>query len=210
MPGFLTLSQNVDGLSPRADHPKEQLKLLHGTLFEVKCSSTTCDYISENFDDPIVPSLSIPSDGSDPTTIEALKASRELDISDASVPINDIPIDELPTCPQCKSLLRPNVVWFGEALPLQTIGDVEYYLRSSDKIDLIFVIGTSAKVYPAAGYIQQARWRSARVCVVNMDSNDKPPGGWQEGDWMFQGDAAEIVPKLLKPTIGKIPQKSKV
>lgn len=34
MPGFNTLSQNVDGLSQRAKHPKEQLQLLHGTLFE--------------------------------------------------------------------------------------------------------------------------------------------------------------------------------
>ncbi|KAI7079367.1 hypothetical protein KC352_g41693, partial [Hortaea werneckii] len=35
MPGFQALSQNVDGLSQRADHPSKQLQLLHGTLFEV-------------------------------------------------------------------------------------------------------------------------------------------------------------------------------
>lgn len=33
MPGFMTLSQNVDGLSQRAKHPEKQLSLLHGTLF---------------------------------------------------------------------------------------------------------------------------------------------------------------------------------
>ena len=74
------------------------------------------------------------------------------------------------------------------------------------------VIGTSAKVFPAAGYIQEARNKGARVCVVNMDSNDAPPGGWHEGDWLFQGDAAQIVPELLKPVIGevKLPKDSKV
>src|SRR5271156_724774 len=36
--GFLCLSQNVDGLSVRAEHPEGQLKLLHGSLFDTKCS----------------------------------------------------------------------------------------------------------------------------------------------------------------------------
>ena len=45
-----------------------------------------------------------------------------------------------------------------------------------------------------------------------MDPNDVPPGGWDEGDWFFQGDAARIVPELLKPVIGevKVPKDSKV
>ena len=61
------------------------------------------------------------------------------------------------------------------------------------------VVGTSAQVYPAAGYIDQARHKGARVCVVNMDTNDAPASGWRDGDWLFQGDAATIVPKLLEP-----------
>jgi NAD-dependent SIR2 family protein deacetylase len=34
MSGFMTLSQNVDGLDQRASHPRAQLQLLHGSLFE--------------------------------------------------------------------------------------------------------------------------------------------------------------------------------
>lgn len=177
MPGFLTLSQNVDGLSQRANHPREQLKLLHGTLFEVRCNNRKCGYEEDNFEDPIVPSLATPTGGQDTTTIEALKEAKaarqqgnELDISDVSVPISRIPTSELPHCPKCrKSLLRPNVVWFGESLPDKTLGEVEQYMHESrDGIDLIIVIGTSAKVYPAAGYIPAARDLGARVCVVNM------------------------------------------
>jgi NAD-dependent deacetylase sirtuin 5 len=37
-----------------------------------------------------------------------------------------------------------------------------------------------------------------------MDENDVPAGGWKQGDWFFQGDAAEIIPALLKPTIGEV------
>lgn len=52
MPGFQCLSQNVDGLSQRAEHPPHQLQLLHGTLFEVKCvDQVHCRYREENFTD---------------------------------------------------------------------------------------------------------------------------------------------------------------
>lgn len=164
MPEFITLSQNVDGLSQRADHPRDQLKLLHGTLFEVKCTDDKCAYVAENFEDPIVPALGIPTDGRDPTTH---KARHEVDISDASVHLPDIARENLPTCPQCKtSLLRPNVVWFGEQLPQHVLDSVGEFLEGH--VDLIMVIGTSAQVTPAANYIFDARMRGARVCVVSL------------------------------------------
>jgi NAD-dependent SIR2 family protein deacetylase len=53
MPGFLTLTQNVDGLSPRAGHPDTSLLLLHGSLFDVKCSDRFCDYKGTNYVDPV-------------------------------------------------------------------------------------------------------------------------------------------------------------
>src|SRR5256885_12924174 len=54
---FITLSQNVDGLSQRAKHPQSQLYLLHGSLFDVKCTDFFCKSEETNFSDPIVPAL---------------------------------------------------------------------------------------------------------------------------------------------------------
>lgn len=180
MPGFITLSQNVDGLSQRANHPRDNLKLLHGTLFEVRCTNEECGYVADNFVDPIVPALDIPKGRDSKSPLQ--------DISDARVELPDIPLDKLPVCPRCNEhLLRPGVVWFGESLPEPVLEDIDEYLRESDQVDLIMVIGTGAKVYPAAGYIFHARYRAARVCVINMDPNDVPPGGWEKGDWFFQG-----------------------
>lgn len=180
MPGFITLSQNVDGLSQRAGHPRDNLQLLHGTLFEVKCTDPGCGYAAENFVGPITPALDIPTPRNPESAMQ--------DISDATVPLPDIPPEGLPHCPRCtESLLRPNVVWFGEQLPVAVLDRLDEYLNESDHIDLIMVIGTGAKVYPAAGYIDHARYRSAKVCVINMDPNDVPPGGWKKGDWFFQG-----------------------
>jgi NAD-dependent deacetylase sirtuin 5 len=151
-----------------------------------------------------VPALQIPSDDSDPTTTSALPA-RELDISDINVEIPELDHSHLPQCPECRrGLLRPGVVWFGEALPRDVMDDVDNFIGAEGGIDLIMVIGTSAKVYPAAGYVDHARSKGARVAIINMDSNDVPAGGLYDGDWFFQGDAAQIVPELLKSVIGEI------
>ncbi|KAI6792244.1 SIR2 family histone deacetylase [Hortaea werneckii] len=223
MPGFQALSQNVDGLSQRADHPAKQLQLLHGTLFEVRCADRAgCGYSEVNFTDPIVPSLAIPTSGGpdeDPTTNTARHphqqqpslggrggGKQDLDISNITTPLPIPPPSQLPHCPSCQHhLLRPGVVWFGESLPHHVLETVEDYLNDERApIHLILVVGTSAQVYPAAGYVDEARERGARVCVVNMDVNDVPAGGWEEGDWFFRGDAATVVPRLLEPVIGKV------
>ena len=135
------------------------------------------------------------------------EASRELDISDDRVDLPELDMKDLPQCPQCgKGLLRPGVVWFGEMLPEKTIRGVDEFIKASDKIDLILVIGTSAKVYPAAAYVERAREKGAKVAVVNMDRADIPGGQYalDHGDWFFEGDAAVILPELLKSEIGDL------
>jgi NAD-dependent SIR2 family protein deacetylase len=73
------------------------------------------------------------------------------------------------------------------------------------KVDLIMVIGTTAQVYPAAGYVGQARDRGARVAVVNMDAGDTGSAGTlQTGDFLFEGDAAKILPEILRGVIGDL------
>ncbi|PYH44114.1 SIR2 family NAD-dependent protein deacylase, partial [Aspergillus saccharolyticus JOP 1030-1] len=219
-PKFITLTQNVDGLSQRAGHPPHQLHLLHGSLFTVKCTSFYCSYSREDdFSDPIVPALAIPKSvadlgpfAEDKTGEQASRAladalntaeeGAELDISDERVPLPTLSPDVLPHCPECKEgLLRPGVVWFGESLPLRTLDYIDKWL-SADKVDLILVIGTSAQVYPAAGYVDKARERGARVAVINMDRNDVGSSGLTSKDWLFQGDAGVIVPQILEPVIG--------
>lgn len=176
----------------------------------MKCSDFFCTHIEKNnYTDPLVPALAIPTDESDPTTTSALAARgvqpHELDISDENVALPEIDYNHLPKCPECKrGLLRPGVVWFGEQLPSSVLDDIDDYLRKEKKIDLIMVIGTSAKVYPAAGYVDMARMRGAKVAIINMDPNDIPAGGLYDGDWFFQGDAAQIVPEILKSVIGEI------
>ena len=139
------------------------------------------------------------------------QTGKELDISDDRVEIPKLNTDDLPQCPACgNGLLRPGVVWFGESLPEKVLSDVDNFIEASRKIDLILVIGTSAKVYPAAGYIDEARAKGARVAVINMDKADTGRGGLERGDWFFEGDASVLVPELLKSEIGDISKKVEV
>ncbi|CAN6654462.1 hypothetical protein TRVA0_027S00936 [Trichomonascus vanleenenianus] len=172
---FITLTQNVDGLSTRANHPSKSLLHLHGDLFTVKCTSFDCNYKATNFDNPIVPALAH---------------------CDGSGMIKSIPIEELPLCPNCHNLLRPGVVWYGETLPLAAVDKADRFVTSNE-VDIILVIGTSAAVWPAAGYIEQVTARGGRVAVFNIENS------YEQADWVFLGDAAETLPEALAPLIGR-------
>ncbi|KAK3684619.1 hypothetical protein LTR37_020083 [Vermiconidia calcicola] len=173
---------NIDGLSQRAAHPKDQLLELHGSLFDLKCFNEDCDYIEiDNFDPNIIPQL---------------KRAAE---SSATA---------LPRCPKRSSLLLPNIVWFGENLPSVTVAEADSFIEQAEQIDLMLVIGTTAQVWPASGYVDSAIEKGARVAMVNIDRGDLVPGGGELGlthrDWFFVGDAASIVPEMLKPVVGDL------
>lgn len=97
-------------LSQRAGHPLGQLFTLHGSLFDIKCTTEGCGWIQRgNFDDPFCPPLAPASE--DPPD------GRSLPLLDPYHRIKHISEEELPRCPECnKGLQRPGVVWFGEAL----------------------------------------------------------------------------------------------
>lgn len=156
---------------------------------DLRCSNFGCNHVElDNFTDPVSPALQI---------------DDTVDVSDARIPLTSVPATELPTCPRCKSLLRPGVVWFGESLPTLAVDRIDDFLAERQKIDLMLVIGTSAVVYPAAGYIEMARSKGARVAVINTEAPDSVASELRADDWFFQGDAGVIVPRILEPLLGE-------
>lgn len=175
-------------LSQRAKHPAQNIQLVHGSLFDIKCTNPQCTYVdSDNYTDPLVP---------------ALELTEEHDISDVKVPLKDIPTADLPQCPQCQSLLRPAVVWFGEPIPLHATNRIHKWLDVG-KVDLMLVVGTSAQVWPAANYIH-----AARIATFNVDEPemDEPITRLREQDWFFRGDAGAVIPDVLKEVVGVVPE----
>jgi len=71
-----------------------------------------------------------------------------------------------PPCPQCgtQGRLRPDIVWFGE-MPYE----MERIDRALMEADLFVSIGTSGAVYPAAGFVQTARYCGAHTIEMNLE-----------------------------------------
>ncbi len=93
-------------------------------------------------------------------------------------------------CENCGGLLRPHIVWFGEPLDRQDI--LEATLAVED-CDAILVIGTSAVVYPAAGFPLLAKQKGAVVVEVNIEPT--PISGY--ADISLFGTAEEVLPALV-------------
>jgi NAD-dependent deacetylase len=101
-----------------------------------------------------------------------------------------IEIAELPPRCECGGLLRPGVVWFGEALPE---GVWESARQAVASCELLLVIGTSAMVYPAAGLVPLAKSYGAKVVELNLE--ETPLSG--DVDLLLRGKAGELLPRLL-------------
>lgn len=104
----------------------------------------------------------------------------------------DLPV-ELPLppyCAACQGLLRPDIVWFGEALDPEVLGAAATALRDCD---LFLVVGTSAQVQPAASFAFAAVERG----IVVIEVNKEPTALSRLATVSLQGQAGEILPSLL-------------
>ena len=98
--------------------------------------------------------------------------------------------DEVPKCPQCGGLLRPDVVWFGEDLPATELKLAE---TATDNCDIFLSIGTSGEVYPAGGLPLRAKHHQAILVEINPDVT--PITG--QAHFVLTGAAGVILPQLL-------------
>lgn len=99
-----------------------------------------------------------------------------------------------PACPGCGEAggLRPDIVWFGE-MPYA----MDRIDRALMDADLFVSIGTSGNVYPAAGFVQTARYVGARTLEMNLD----PSLGSYLFDESRTGKAGALVPEWVEEVL---------
>jgi NAD-dependent deacetylase len=103
-------------------------------------------------------------------------------------------IEPASLCPACGAggRLRPHVVWFGE-MPLE----MERIYLALAACDLFVSVGTSGNVYPAAGFVQEARAAGAHTLELNLEPS--------EGATLFAetryGPASELVPAWVEEVL---------
>ena len=93
-----------------------------------------------------------------------------------------------PKCPHCGGLIRPGVVWFGETLETNVISQA----WNAANCDVFITVGTSAVVYPAAGFIDQARKHGAFTVEINPEATPAT----NTVDLALRGGAETILPEI--------------
>jgi NAD-dependent deacetylase len=100
-------------------------------------------------------------------------------------------LPELPHCPACNALLRPDVVWFEEMLPHEVWREAR---EQTEACQCFLVVGTSAVVFPAAGLIGAARNAGATVVEFNLE----PTAASSSADVCLHGPAGQLLPEVVR------------
>lgn len=97
-----------------------------------------------------------------------------------------------PTCEKCNTPLKPDVVFFGEGIPMIAA------MRASQEAEVcntLLIVGTSGAVYPAAEIPFTAKSKGATVIEINLEET---PFTSSITDHFLKGSASEILPRILE------------
>jgi NAD-dependent deacetylase len=101
---------------------------------------------------------------------------------------------EVPRCPACGGVIKPNVVLFGEQLPIDVVNAAMRHVR---RADLILVAGSSLEVMPASLLPFQVHERGGHVIVVNL----APTYIDDLADVVIHGDVAVVLPRVARACV---------
>lgn len=109
------------------------------------------------------------------------------------IPSSEVCLDHLPPCcNKCSGPVKPDAVFFGEAIPPDAL------MRShqeSSTCDLMLVIGTSAMVYPAASMPEIAYDAGAKVVEINPSAT---PLTGRVSSYIVKGSSAEVLERVVQ------------
>jgi NAD-dependent deacetylase len=103
---------------------------------------------------------------------------------------------EIPSCPNCGNILKPDLVLFGEQMPAWTWNKAQEACR---KCEVMIVAGSSLEVMPVASLPLQVLEKGAHLIVINQS----PTYLDLRADVVIHADVAEILPRIAKEVIGE-------
>ena len=98
---------------------------------------------------------------------------------------------QVPHCQKCNGVLKPNVVLFGEELPMDIFEQAQDATKNSD---VMIVIGSSLEVSPANEFPILAKQNKAKVIIINKEQTHLD----YLADVVIYGDAAKILPQIMQ------------
>lgn len=125
-------------------------------------------------------------------TLATLSCSQCYEQVESSLMLNAfIERGEIPRCPCCGAVMKPDVILFGEQLPQKAWFEAQ---REARNCDLMVVAGSSLEVLPVAGLPMQALDRGAHLIIVN----NSPTYLNVRADVVFTEDVASILPEIAE------------
>jgi NAD-dependent SIR2 family protein deacetylase len=149
----LLVTQNVDRLHQGAG--SERVVDLHGRLDQVRCMGCERRSSREALQgrllavNPAIAGLS----------------ARQAPDGDADLELSDLSGFQVPACPACGGILKPDVVFFGENVPHARVAVA---MRALARADAMLVVGSSLMVYSGYRFVQTAVARPIPVACVNL------------------------------------------
>jgi NAD-dependent deacetylase len=98
---------------------------------------------------------------------------------------------EVPDCSHCQGILKPDAVFFGEALPQEALHES---IRRAQNCDLFIVIGSTLLVYPAAYIPTYAREAGATLAIINLT----PTAFDDYAEVVIRGKAGEVMSRVME------------
>jgi NAD-dependent deacetylase len=97
---------------------------------------------------------------------------------------------EVPYCPKCQGVLKPDVVLFGELLPMDVLLEAQ---RETERCDVMLVAGSSLEVYPAAELPMRAWQHGAQVILINYHPTDMD----SRASVVIHANVATVMPQIV-------------
>ncbi len=166
------ITQNIDDLHGRAG--SKNIYEVHGSLRTVTCRRCRETYPSERF------RAVLENDGVSPASETP---GREAPGLPGRI--------EIPRCPRCHQVLKPDITLFGEMLPAETWQGAEEHCRLAD---VILVAGSSLEVWPAASLPEIAVENGARLIINNLT----PTHLDRHADVLLPANVAEVLPQIAR------------
>ena len=165
---FGLITQNVDGLHPRAGSPRERTYPIHGDINLMRCA-----------DDCVLDRWPIPD------SVPALAKGDS--VSDA--------VRAQLVCPKCGGMARPHVLWFDESYDEPRFF-LDTARRLAGKAALLIVAGTSAQTNLPWQVVTLAARAGATIVDINVEDNPFGEIAAQSGG-AVRGPAAQILPVIV-------------
>ena len=154
------VTQNVDNLHHKAG--SRRLTELHGTVFAVVCLNCQLMSSRDEVQDQIHsenPGWSAKPEGFAPD-------------ADVFVAESSIKTFKTPHCRRCNGILKPDVIFFGGAVPKRRVETISTRLAESDAV---MVVGSSVHTYSAFRHVKEARDRGLPILVLNIGPTRADP-----------------------------------